>query len=199
MKAGYNLHNSASFNNVHKERVGQLINYIAFQLEPNLYCTKLIKLLYIIDETAISRYGAPITWLKYYVWEMGPVPETVWLSVKNNNEVFGDYFDVVDKEGNYNIRPISQPDLLEFTEAETEIIDEVINNYGHKHVDELVDYLHRNGGLWDKYVSENQISFEKSKSTHYVIDLTELIREDEYKMRVYEATEEEINILESLA
>ena len=37
-----------------------------------LYSTKLIKLLYIIDEKSVLSTGTPISWLTYYVYKMGP-------------------------------------------------------------------------------------------------------------------------------
>ena len=97
MTAIYNFRKSFSFSEVHKERVGQLINYLALK-QKYLYCTKLIKLLYIIDEKSVLSTGTPISWLAYYVYKMGPVPEILWYSIKDGNELFGEYFDVTEEK-----------------------------------------------------------------------------------------------------
>ncbi len=58
-------------------KIGNLLNYLSTQI-PNLSMTKLLKLLYLIDETAYFRTGVPVTWLDYKVWEMGPVAEELY-------------------------------------------------------------------------------------------------------------------------
>ena len=57
---------------VNKDKIGNLIVLLAGRLKP-LYHTKLIKLLYLIDEEAVKDGGIPITWLDYKAWQYGPV------------------------------------------------------------------------------------------------------------------------------
>ena len=50
-----------------------------------VFHTQLIKLLYLIDETAIKANGIPITWLDYKAWQFGPVaPETYYIKYKKS-------------------------------------------------------------------------------------------------------------------
>ncbi|HEY5570416.1 MAG TPA: type II toxin-antitoxin system antitoxin SocA domain-containing protein, partial [Bacteroidales bacterium] len=55
---------------VNKDKIGNLIVLLATRLKP-LYHTKLIKLLYLIDEEAVKEDGVPVTWLEYKVWQFG--------------------------------------------------------------------------------------------------------------------------------
>lgn len=194
------------FSEVHKERVGQLINYLALKVS-GLYVTKLIKLLYIIDEESIMKIGTPVTWLKYKVYKMGPVTEDIWFSVKDGNTVFGDYFDVIEKKSErndedgicYKINPISPADLSEFSKIEVKIINFVIEKFGSKTPKNLIKHLHRKESLWYKIVDENKISFEEHLATSYIIDLSKLINNDPNMLNIYQDAREEINLLESLA
>lgn len=197
MKVKTNWHTTISLSEVHKERVGQLVNYLAFRLSPYLYSTKLFKLLYILDERSIVETGIPISWLKYNVYEMGPVPENIWINIKTGNELLGDYFDVLEKDGKYQILPVSRADLSEFSKREAELIEEVINEYGASATENIIDYLHEEKSLWYKIVKENNISFKHSPATDYVIDLTDRIKGDSNKMMLFNAAKEEIKILES--
>ena len=44
--------------------------------------TKALKLLYLIDETAVRQSGSPITWLEYKVWKNGPVASEIYFEFK---------------------------------------------------------------------------------------------------------------------
>ncbi len=142
MRSDFEFQNVFGFSEIHKERIGQLINYIALK-QKHLYCTRLIKMLYIIDEKAMSKLGMPITWMKYYVFEMGPVPKNLWFSIKDDNKIFGEYFDVIEEGAYYKINAIDQPNMAEFSKREISIIDSVIEEYGGAPVDSLIEYLHR--------------------------------------------------------
>lgn len=205
MNATSPFQNVFSFSEIHKDRIGQLINYIALK-QDHLYCTRLIKLLYIIDERSILKLGTPITWMTFYVYEMGPVPEKLWFSIKDGNDVFGEYFDVIEEtntsssESNikYRIKPIDQENMSEFSRREKEIVDSVISEFGSVNVDKLIKYLHRDDSLWNQKVKSNNITFDKSSTTTHVIDLSDLIAKDGDKLSLYRDTKLEINLLESL-
>jgi len=204
MESRYNFNGFLGLSVVHKERIGQLISYLSMKIE-HLYCTRLIKLLYIIDEESVINTGVPITWLKYKVYKMGPVPETLWFSIKDGNSIFGDYFDIIeekniDDELNYRISPIFQKeDLSEFSRKEVSIIDYVIDKFGSEISEKLIEYLHRKDSLWYQIVQSKKVSFENSNTTSYVIDLSALIRDDKTKLEIFNDAKEEINLLESLA
>ena len=54
--------------------IGNILILLSTRCKP-LYHTKLLKLLYLIDEEATKRTGTPLTWLSYNVWQFGPVGE----------------------------------------------------------------------------------------------------------------------------
>jgi hypothetical protein len=64
------------------DKIGNLIIYLVDKINEiyrqKVYLTKLLKVLYIIDETAIKETGAPVTGLDYRVWKMGSVAFDVY-------------------------------------------------------------------------------------------------------------------------
>ena len=74
------------FRTILNDKIGNLLNYLAAKL-PRLSLTKALKLMYIIDESAIKEAGSPITWLDYKVWENGPVAEDIYNEIKYGQKI----------------------------------------------------------------------------------------------------------------
>jgi len=58
------------FRQLLNHKIGKLIAHIAGEIE-DFSMTKLLKLLYLIDETAYASTGAPITWCDYRFGKRG--------------------------------------------------------------------------------------------------------------------------------
>ena len=171
-------------------KTGALLAYIANKV-PNINMRKMLKIVYLIDERFMQLRGFPFTWLDYYVWEKGPVAPEIY-SLKNKDNYFSDFVRATkSKEGKLIIRPMfpinSDPagPFGELSEYDLSIIDEELSKYGDKSADWLTDQTHLPDTLWTKTKSENKVVFKDGKSD-CSIDLTELIKNDEYLYEVYE-------------
>jgi uncharacterized phage-associated protein len=183
---------------VNREVVGNLIIYIANHCKP-LYQTKLLKLLFLIDEEAVKEKGTPITWLEYNVWEKGPVAKEIYFSKVDNHNSFGDFFHyrkIVRKNKNsicYLIVPNKKVDLNEFSKSDLRIIDHVLEKYGNKTSDELIQLTHGKNTLWYKIKQENNIVFhEDNKVSNKVINFEYLIQDDNMKRMAYHISRENL-------
>lgn len=186
------------FSPVHRIRIGQLVNHIAIRFTPYLYSTKLIKLLFLIDEGSVKRYGVPITWLEYNVYDKGPLPKKMWLNVVNDTNDLEDFIKIHYNDLGYQILPNKEHQLTEFSDFEIQIIKDVLDKFGNLSADQLIKITHRKYGLWSKMVKEKKIQFKESDASPYIIDFCDLIREDKIKMMRYKNAAEEINALESI-
>lgn len=176
-----------------KELIGNLMIYIANYCGV-LYQTKLLKLLYLIDERAVERTGVPITWLEYEAWEMGLVTKDVYYSKNAYENKFDKYVSFKRTEDNkYRVIPVKEFDNGEFTAQELEIIDEVLRDYGKKKADALVSLTHKPGSLWSKTVKENNIHFNSTNHvSDAVLDFKEIISGDNSKLTAYYSAMESI-------
>src|SRR6266536_5007888 len=126
------------FRNQLNNKIGNLLNYLSTQI-PNLNMTKALKLLYLIDETSYMRSGAPVTWLDYKVWEMGPVAEELYnelrydQSLMQNGQVINlESFietkktDGFEGQSQITIYPKGHYDLCEFSTFEKELIENIV-------------------------------------------------------------------------
>ena len=170
---------------VNRDKNGTLLAYICLNV-PGINLRKLLKLVYLIDEKFVITRCFPLTWFSYYAWEKGPVASEVY-DIKN-----GGFSDFVcckkNKEGQNIVFPIKKKNcesinMDEFSQYEINLIDSVLNEFGHKSADELSDYTHRKDSLWTKKVSEKHVVFDDGKS-NVAIDLDEM-NDDEGKKEIY--------------
>jgi uncharacterized phage-associated protein len=172
-----------------KVKIGVLLAYLSSKIE-NINLRKLIKLVFLIDELYVKENGYPLTWMDYYVWEKGPVAPEIY-NIKNNGGIFSDYVKAVKntKDEKYYIYPVSsfylEDGLSEFGEYHLEVIDSVIQKYGHLSADELSDITHKDDSIWSIAVKENKLDFNKTDKTDIKLDLTTLIKEDSDKYNAY--------------
>lgn len=177
---------------VNKEKIGNLMIYLASHLTP-LYHTKLIKLLYLIDEEAVKDNGVPITWLDYKVWQHGPVAPEVFF-IKDNNSRLNEYVLACKANNGTVITPNKTFDKSEFSRRDMKIINTVLNKYGDKSAEELVNITHLPGSLWEQAVKENNLDFQDiANISNIVIDFKKLIINDEIKLDNYEGAKDVIS------
>lgn len=165
---------------MNKELIGNLIILLAEKCEP-LYHTKLLKLLYLIDQEAVKDSGVPITWLDYKVWQYGPVdPTTYFLS-----DYYEEFVALCKDENGTLIKPKTRFNDLEFSEYDLEIVDKVLERYKNKTSKELVELTHQPGSLWSKTKDENDLDFEIANISEVSMDLSRLVENDKTKLAKY--------------
>lgn len=125
------------------EKTAQLCCYLIQQCgeDGKLTRLKLLKLLYLIDRETFSRYGFFITGDNYVSMQHGPVLSRTYDLIKNNGEgtVWREFLESagyeIEKKGGDCI------DLL--SDAELEVANEIIGDYGSFSAYELVETTHR--------------------------------------------------------
>ena len=185
------------FRRVLNNKIGNILTYMATQIE-QLYMTKALKLLYIIDERAVRQSGAPITWLDYKVWKNGPVAPEIYNELRHNQFVIYDKVpinlsDFISIQRTQNAQSANQVDVKifpkkearfdQFSEFEEAIIKSVIEQFKHLNSAQLIDLLHEQGSRWDKIVTQFNLEAHfklRGNTSDYSIDFVDLIGEDEF-------------------
>ncbi len=195
------------FREIHNEKIGNVLIYLAQKVEKPLYKTKALKLLYIIDEIAIKETGVPVTWLDYKAWQFGPVAEDIFNDVEHIENSTLNNFIIVEKEistfSEENDTKIIKPKKLfddsKFNNYEMKLIDKVIKKYGKLSTKKLVNLLHKEGTLWHKEVSKLALSFKlhNGKSNH-ILELSNLLENDAMKQFTYQTAFEALQFQQDL-
>lgn len=164
-----------------KEKIGNLLVLLADRLAP-LYQTKMIKLVYLIDELKVKDNGVPLTWLDYKVWQYGPVaPELYYL--RDNDSVLNEYVEAKRDCNGTLICPKRTFDDAKFSERDLRIIEKAINIYGSKGAEGLIALTHRDDSLWSITKREHDLDFSSpiANTSDVSMDLSRLIDDEEKK------------------
>lgn len=185
------------------DKIGHLIIYLVDEIwnrhRQPLFLTKLLKLLYIIDETSVKEIGAPVTGLDYRVWKMGPVPFEVYKDLMHENSERLSIFAEAQKKGNGEwalIKSVNTFDDSEFSDFEMNLIDGIVDKYGLYQKDALIDLLHEEGSLWKKTVDEKDLqrTFELENTSPHKIDFSQLIANDPVKLEIFRNAQESLKL-----
>jgi uncharacterized phage-associated protein len=182
------------FRRINNDKIGNILNYFASQID-YLSMTKTLKLIYILDETSIKETGTPVTWLDYKVWENGPVAIDVYNEIKHQ-EVFcyqGKELSLlhsIQLEKKFNtdrnseevfLKPNGNFDESIFNRYELKLLETIVFKYGNWNAAELINFLHEEGSLWHKMVSEHNLinHFEQiGKRTNHSIEFNDLLEDN---------------------
>lgn len=161
-------------------RIGNAAIYIA-EHTSDLSKTKLLKLLYLMEERSALKYQQPFLGISYEVWQAGPVAKDIYIDLSDGAVLLSKYVKTElvklddGKDAQY-IQPVSTFDDEDFSVYEIRLMDEVLKEYGDKTATELVDIVHRENTLWYQIAKEKGLleAFRNHEcnNSDYVIDFT---------------------------
>jgi len=178
-----------TYNSQQLNKIGNASIYVATKVSM-LSKTKLLKLLYILDEVSIKKSGVPFFNLKYKVWKFGPVSEELFIELSSEPSLLKNYITRQQNNNQSVIVAVNDFNDDEFSDNDIELMDLVINQFGSKTSRELVAYTHRKNAPW--YITAQQHSVlellenETINNTEYLVDLSVLVAHDERKKQLFE-------------
>jgi uncharacterized phage-associated protein len=203
------------FRRINNDKIGNVLNYFASRID-YLSMTKTLKLLYILDETSIKETGTPVTWLDYKVWENGPVAIDVYNEIKHQ-EVFcyqGKELSLlhsIQLEKKFNadrnseevfLKPNGHFDESIFNRYELRLLETIVFKYGNWNATELINFLHEEGSLWHKMVSEHNLinHFQQiGKRTNHSIEFNDLLENNPILQMAAKSSFEALSFQESIS
>lgn len=182
------------------ERLGNTILFLEQKIRP-LYKTKLLKLIYLLDELSTARSGVPFLGLEYKLWQAGPVNSDLYEEL-NQPYLLESFISLKQEELGTRVvgkKPFSDD---EFSEMEINLLTEIVNRYKTTPAEKLVEITHRKSAPWYIIAQENNLldafSERTINTTDIPVDLTLLIKNDEKKMAMYKENLEVQNFVNFL-
>ena len=150
---------------------------IYMQYTEQLSKTKLLKLLFLMEEYMVKRYHVPFMGLPFEIWQAGPVAKDIFIDLSDGPFLLKDFVKTeVQKDATY-IRAIKPFCDDEFSDCEMEMMDEIIRKYGKKTAKQLVAEVHKEGSLWFNAAKKHGLltAFNKGlcNNSDYTIDFSE--------------------------
>jgi len=176
-----------AYSNEQLERIGNTIIFLESKIHP-LYKTKLLKLIYLLDELSTARCGIPFLGLDYKLWQAGPVNSDLYEEL-NQPYLLESFISLTQDALGTRVsgkKPFSDD---EFSEMEINLLNEIATRYKATPAEKLVEITHRKSAPWYIIAQENNLldafNDRKVNTTDIPVDLTLLIRNDEKKMAMY--------------
>jgi uncharacterized phage-associated protein len=157
-------------------KLGNAVVYIATRVS-RLSKTKLLKLLYLMEEYSVVRFKTPFLGLEYEVWQAGPVAKEVFIDLSETPILLDGFIERVHINHHLYIKATAPFSDDEFSDNDLIVMDDVIKKYGHCNAHDLVALTHRQETLWYKTALRTGMleEFEKKhrNSSNVTIDLSE--------------------------
>lgn len=183
-----------------KQQIEKLGNTLIYFAQPGkvseLSKTKILKLLFLLEEKSIATYGVPFLGFNFELWQFGPVEKNVYVELSEDLPTLGQYIRKVNYDDFYEA---NQPfNDHEFSQIDIELMDEIVAFARHKTAEDLVEFTHSKNSLWKKCAEEFNILKELENgslpTSQYLIDFTKLFDENSFLKERYEQARENLEI-----
>ncbi len=175
------------------QKLGNTLIYLAGNVG-ELSKTKILKLLFLLEESSVKRFGYPFFGLSFQIWKLGPVLKEVYIDLSEDapnllkDFIEKDPFDskIYKAKGEFNDDQFSDNDIY--------LLEKIKDFARHKTAKDLINHTHEENSLWRKSAIKNGILQElesaEVNSTEHVIDFSLLFENDEVlKERYFESLE----------
>jgi uncharacterized phage-associated protein len=174
-----------------KDQLSKIGNAIVFLCEQlgSIPKTKLLKLIYLIEENSIKQYGMPFFNVNFKVWHLGPVEPDLYAEFTSTPFLLSDFIKLKEtSNGIYIDTKVSFSDD-EFSNNEIEQLKYIVENYGSKTGSQLIDLTHKKGSPWYTTAERTGLldifEHKLKNSSNETVDLLSLIDGDQYKLQTY--------------
>ncbi len=169
-----------SFTTQQLDKLGNTIVYLSKSVS-QLNKTKILKLLFLIEESSIKLFGYPFFGVEFQLWKFGPVIKDVYIDLSEDSPVLLNKF--IEKEFDC-FKSIAEFNDDEFSDNDIYLMDKIIAFAKNKSATDLVQYTHDENSLWKKSAIKHGILEElisqKLNSTDKNIDFGLLFDDNEY-------------------
>lgn len=162
------------FSESSKVRLGNAVIYIASHAKYP-YKTEVLKLLFLMEERMVQKYHVPMLSLPFSVWRLGPVSVDVFEELSDGPVLLNDFITLQFNGQGIMVKPTKVFDEDEFSDAELQVMHEVMDRYGQMNSDELIAVTHKEGSLWYATAKENGLledfAEQRANSSNIIIDM----------------------------
>jgi uncharacterized phage-associated protein len=184
------------------DKIGNTIIYFS-QFMHDLTKTKILKILFLLEEASIKKTGQPFIGIDFQLWKLGPVAKDIFIDLSTDEEplLLKDYIsrDSSDDRVFKAKLPFNDDEFSTNDIKLMEIIAEFVKN---KPASYLVKHTHGAASLWRKsaiqYGVLELLENELVNSTEFKVDFSLLFPETSYLSERFEDSKENLEFIKSL-
>lgn len=187
-----------SFTTQQINKLGNTLVYLANNVG-ELNKTKILKLLYLIEEKSIKKFGYPFFGVNFQLWKFGPVLKDIYIDLSEETpQILVNYL-VKAEHDNQVFIPIADFKDDEFSDNDMYLLDSIVDFARHKTAGNLVDFTHSENSLWKLSALKNgvyeQLEAKEINSTEYLIDFSLLFDSNTFQKERYESAVENLEFI----
>ncbi|WP_126972227.1 Panacea domain-containing protein [Gynurincola endophyticus] len=185
-------HENKAFTCDQIDKIGNTIIYLSKHI-PELNKTKILKFLFILEESSIKKYGKPFFGIDFQLWKYGPVAKDIYIDLTSSIPTDSPNLlkDYIDRHPDNSEQFVAKKQFIddEFSDNDIALLDQVIEFAKDKNASYLVQQTHGSNSLWRqsalKYGVLELLENELVNSTDYIIDFSLLFQEDSIDLQHY--------------
>lgn len=162
------------FSEPNRQKLGNAVLYIAKHAKYP-YKTEILKLLFLMEERMVQQYHVPMLAIPYSVWRLGPVSVDVFEELSDGPVLLSEFIALEFNGQGIKVTPKRDFNDDEFSDAELQVMEQVMEKYGKMNSEQLIAETHKKGSLWYDTAKENDLleDFEQKRanSSNIVIDM----------------------------
>jgi uncharacterized phage-associated protein len=175
------------------DKLGNTLIYLCKNLERPTK-THLLKLVFIIEEISIIKFGIPFFDLRFDVWKLGPVSTDLFAELSDELTLLAPYISKETKGDMVVITPKKEFSDDEFSDNEMSLLKETTDRFKYCTARELINFTHKKDSPWYNTALRNGVlealEAGKMNTTDIEINMAELIEEDQVKTMLYNSHKE---------
>lgn len=175
-----------------REELAKLGNTLIFMTERlgALSKTKLLKLVYLLQEASVRQHGLPFFAMPFMVWKFGPVAEDLFVDLSEEQPVLlAGYVECETRDCMTLVKARRAFQDDEFSDNEMALLETVTQTYRTFSAEQLVAHTHRNGSLWHQTAREQGVLTYLEQGlmnrTNFEIDFARLLTDMPQKQHIY--------------
>ena len=128
-----------------------------------------------MEERMVQQYHVPMLAIPYSVWRLGPVSVDVFEELSDGPVLLSDFISLELNGAGIKVTPKREFIDDEFSDAELQVMEQVMEKYGGMNSEQLIKETHKEGSLWYDTAKENGLleDFEQKRanSSNIIIDM----------------------------
>lgn len=172
------------------DKLGNALIFLCEKMKP-ISKTHLLKLVFIIEEISVKKYGIPFFDLRFDVWKLGPVSKDLFVELSGEPNLLAEYIARETQNEISNFVAIKEFSDDEFTDNELALLNQIADRFLYCTAKELINFTHRQDFPWYKTAVKNGVldllESGKMTTTDIEINLSETIEDEEDKLALYKS------------
>lgn len=190
-----------TFTKAQIDKIGNTIIYLSNNMA-DLNKTKILKILFLLEEASIKKYGYPFFGIDFQIWKLGPVAKDIFIDLSDESPLLLSAYIKRDDSNPSIFKPVAKFNDDEFSDNDIELLEIIIKFTKNKNAANLVKYTHGQNSLWRKSAILHGVleilEQELINSTELNVDFSLLFENNPDLLKQFEEVKENLDFVRHL-